>query len=219
MNSSEIKKKADKILYRYGLLHKLKEYGTPHVIGSYRMDMMAWNDLDIDIENDSMSLAKLYQLSEYILKAFRPSWYEAKEEITPDGKKVWFHGFEALIEEEMWNFDLWFFDKQTIKRAEEYCDQISQKATPVQKAQIIAIKKELLEKGMYASGQYTSMDIYKAVMEEHMESSIEFFGKIQENDLSFLKATPSRIMNNRPQPIKRKNPGKKHLAGTFHTFL
>ena len=48
------KEQADCILYKYNLLNELKKYGTPHIIGSYRMDMMAWNDLDIDIENDNM---------------------------------------------------------------------------------------------------------------------------------------------------------------------
>lgn len=58
-----MKKQADKILYNCGLLDKLNEFGKPHIIGSYRMDLMAWNDLDIDIENDDMSLEKLYSLS------------------------------------------------------------------------------------------------------------------------------------------------------------
>ena len=40
---------ADRILYEYGLMKKLEEIGKSHIIGSYRMDMMAWNDLDIDI--------------------------------------------------------------------------------------------------------------------------------------------------------------------------
>lgn len=40
MSNTEIKINADKILYDYGLLDKLKEYGAPHIIGSYRMDMI-----------------------------------------------------------------------------------------------------------------------------------------------------------------------------------
>ena len=50
------KEQADFILYKCGLLDELKKYGCPHIIGSYRMDMMAWNDLDIDVENSGMSL-------------------------------------------------------------------------------------------------------------------------------------------------------------------
>lgn len=110
------KPQADRILYEFRLLKKLEEVGVPHIIGSYRMDMMAWNDLDIDIENDGMSLDKLYELSSFILNTFHPTWNEAKEEINEDGKRVWFHGFETTITGELWNIDLWFFDKETIKR-------------------------------------------------------------------------------------------------------
>lgn len=83
MNNIDRKKDADRILYEFGLFEKLREFGSPHIIGSYRMNMMAWNDLDIDIENDNMSLEKLYRLSSFIMTRFLPVWYEAKEELTP----------------------------------------------------------------------------------------------------------------------------------------
>lgn len=83
-----IRENADIILYNTGLLERLNKIGTPHIIGSYRMDMMAWNDLDIDIENSDMSIEKLYELTDYIIKTFRPKWYEAKEEVTDEGKTV-----------------------------------------------------------------------------------------------------------------------------------
>lgn len=35
------KSQADRILYEFGLLKQLEELGVPHIIGSYRMDMMA----------------------------------------------------------------------------------------------------------------------------------------------------------------------------------
>ena len=80
MNNGDRKKKANHILYDFGLIKELEKIGVPHIIGSYRMDMMAWNDLDIDIENDNMSLDKLHNLSFYIINTFHPVWYEAKEE-------------------------------------------------------------------------------------------------------------------------------------------
>lgn len=182
MDSKEIRKNADRILYDYGLLDKLKDYGVPHMIGSYRMDMMAWNDLDIDIENDAMSMTKLYQLSEYIIKTFQPSWYEAKEEINADGKRVWFHGFEAVVNRELWNVDLWFFDKETIEKAEQYCDRISKSAAAIQKEHIIAIKRELISKGLYSFEKFTSMDVYKAVIDEHVEDIGEFLEKYKRSE-------------------------------------
>ncbi len=44
MKSNERKANADRILYEFGLYNKLKEVGQVHLIGSYRMDMMTWND-------------------------------------------------------------------------------------------------------------------------------------------------------------------------------
>ena len=168
------KASADCILYKVGLLDELKKYGQPHIIGSYRMDMMAWNDLDIDIENSAMSIDKLYQLTQWIIKTFKPVWYEAKEEVTDDGKTVWFHGFETNITGELWNVDLWFFDKDTIEAAEKYCDEIAEKASYTQKKQIIEIKQELIAREMYSFDKFSSMDVYSAVIDNGITSIDEF---------------------------------------------
>ncbi len=173
-----IREKADFILYEKGLLERLGELGEPHIIGSYKMDLMAWNDLDIDIENTNMSLDKLYELTDYMIKAFHPKWYEAKEEITDEGKTVWFQGAEAVIEGELWNFDLWFFDRETIERAESYCDGTASRAAgiPGARESIIEIKQELLRRGLYGfgEGKYISMDVYRAVLEQGVTSAEQF---------------------------------------------
>lgn len=168
------KSEADKLLYEYGLFQQLENIGKPHIIGSYRMNMMAWNDLDIDIENDAMSLDKLYALSAFILHTFRPVWYEAKEEVNVEGKRVWFHGFETTITGELWNVDLWFFDKETIFNAENYCDGIVNHTSQAQKDVIVSIKRELIARGLYSFEQYKSMDVYKAVLENHIKNVEEF---------------------------------------------
>lgn len=171
-----IEEQAKYILYDCGLLEELSRYGNPHIIGSYRMDMMAWNDLDIDIENENMSLDKLYHLSQFIIDKFHPTWYEAKEEINSENKTVWFQGFEAFIGNELWNVDLWFFDKDTIKSTEEYCNKIEAqvKEAPESKKQIIHLKKELIARKLYSFDQYTSIDVYNAVLNQHI-TDIENF--------------------------------------------
>jgi len=175
LKSLELREKADKILCDTGLLAELSKYGEVHPVGSYRMDIMAWNDIDIDVRNDGMSLEKLYALTRYVLETFRPVWYEAKEEVTDEGKTVWFHGWEAVIDGELWNFDIWFFDRETITKAEAFCDGISEKlaADPEKKAVIAQIKRELIERGMYSFEQFCSMDVYRAVLELGMTSADE----------------------------------------------
>lgn len=99
------KNNADKLLYDFGLLDELNNYGTPYIVGSYAMDLMAWNDLDIYVSNECMSTEKLYELTSFILNTFHPVWYEAKKEVS-DGKTVWFHGFETEILGELCNVDI-----------------------------------------------------------------------------------------------------------------
>ena len=41
---------ANHILYDLGLLNELNKYGKEHIIGSVRMNLMAWNDLVIDVK-------------------------------------------------------------------------------------------------------------------------------------------------------------------------
>lgn len=179
MNNVVRKSQAERILYEFGLLKKLEEIGMPHIIGSYRMDMMAWNDLDIDIENDEMSLDKLYELSAFILDTFHPTWYEAKEEVNEEGKRVWFHGFETMIIGELWNVDLWFFDKEIIANAEKYCDDIAQKASQIQKDRIIQIKEELIARDLYSFEKFKSLDVYKAVLENDVVNVVEFLKLVE----------------------------------------
>ena len=172
-----LREKAEHILQASGLLEHLKAYGTPHIIGSLRMDMMAWNDIDIDIENEGMCLEKLYRLTSFILDTFRPTWYEAKEEKNAEGKTVWFQGFEAAIDGELWNFDLWFFDRGTIEKAEAFCDGIAARATAAQRGRILAIKEGLLARGLYTFEKFGSMDVYNAVLEEGIQDIDGFLEK------------------------------------------
>ena len=173
MTNRERKHQADCLLYEYGLWNEVSKLGTPHIIGSYRMDMMAWNDLDLDIENDSITMESMYELTTYIMRTFHPIWYEAKEEIQ-DGKRVWFHGFETIITGELWNVDLWFFDRERITAATAYCDDIAARCSQIQKDAIVEIKQALIARGLYSFEQYKSMDVYRAVLEYDVRNVEEF---------------------------------------------
>lgn len=171
--------KANHILYDLGLLGELNKYGKSHLIGSVKMNLMAWNDLDIDVENDSMSIDKLYQLTGYILNNFNPTWYEAKEEINEQGDKVWFHGFEFCLDNELWNVDIWFLNKDSIEQTEKYCDDVFEKVKHNKQLRtaIIDIKQELIKKNLYSFDKYTSMDVYNAVLNESIIRVDDFIEK------------------------------------------
>lgn len=169
------KNNADELLYDFGLLNELKNYGTPYIVGSYAMDLMAWNDLDIYVSNETMSKEKLYELTSFILRTFHPVWYEAKKEVS-DGKTVWFHGFETEILGELCNVDIWFFNKETITKASDFSKNIKQKllVNPELKEIVINIKQTLIANEQYGFDKFSSMDVYRAVFEDNIRSYKEF---------------------------------------------
>ena len=172
------KNNADQLLYDFGLLNELNNYGTPYSVGSYAMDLMAWNDLDIYVSNESMTTEKLYELTSFILNTFHPVWYEAKKNVI-DGKTAWFHGFETEILGELCNVDIWFFDNDTITEALDFSKNIKQKllANPDLKEVVINIKQSLIENEQYGFDKISSMDVYKAVFEDNIRSYKEFIEK------------------------------------------
>lgn len=172
------KNNADKLLYDFGLLDELNNYGTPYIVGSYAMDLMAWNDLDIYVSNESMSTEKLYELTSFIHKTFHPVWYEAKKDVI-DGNTVWFHGFETEILGKLCNVDIWFFDSDTITKALDFGKKIKQKllANPELKEVVINIKQSLIANEQYGFDKFLSMDVYTAVFEDNVRSYKEFTKK------------------------------------------
>ena len=46
-----------------------------------------------------------------------------------------------MVTGELWNIDLWFFDRDTIREAEAYCDNVVSNTSRMQKAAIIQIKQ------------------------------------------------------------------------------
>lgn len=172
------KNNADKLLYDFGLLNELNNYGTPHIVGSYAMDLMAWNDLDIYVSNELMTTEKLYELTSFILNTFHPLWYEAKKDVI-DGKTAWFHGFETEILGELCNVDIWFFNNATITKALDFSKSIKQKliVTPELKEVVINIKQSLIENEQYGFDKFSSMDVYSAVFEDNVRSNKDFIEK------------------------------------------
>lgn len=60
--------------------------------------------------------------------------------------------------------------------AEEYCDRVARrvKKLPEPKEQIIWLKRELIAHKLYSFGQYTSIYVYNAVLNQNIEDIENF---------------------------------------------
>lgn len=168
--------KANEILYNMNLLNILKKYGEVYIVGSYKMNLMAWNDIDIYVDNQTMDLEKLYNLSMEIFKTFNPIWFEGKQEECKVKGANYFLGFETTCTRELWNIDIWFFSKETINNTIKYNDNIIDiiKDNPNMRMIITDLKKQLINSGVYGT-QYSSIDVYDAVIKGKVKNVNQFF--------------------------------------------
>ena len=70
--NDEIKKEADQLLYEKGLFAVLQKFGTPHITGSYELNLMTWRDLDIYLESNKISEKDFFQLGGEVSSCLQP---------------------------------------------------------------------------------------------------------------------------------------------------
>lgn len=87
MEMSKQKAAANRLLCESGLLDELSRYGNVHIVGSYSMNLMVWNDLDIDVENEAIALNHIHEILKFILDRFSPVWFEGKQQVHGDTRK------------------------------------------------------------------------------------------------------------------------------------
>ena len=173
----EIRDAAEKILYEMGLMKVLEKYGTPHPVGSYLINAMAWEDIDISMECEDAVPETLYALSDDINRLMKPYFYEARV----ISEETMFYSCETKVEDQRWNLDIWFRKKEAVAATLMHCAELKQKIA--EKAEnrehIIAIKQGLAARGMYGIDKdphrhYHSRDVYRAVLEDGIRDTETF---------------------------------------------
>lgn len=175
--NTAIKQEADDILYHKGLLDILKSFGTPHISGSYALNLMTWRDLDIYLEVENNTAADFFLLGSKIATALNPVKMSFRNEIIKrtEGLPHGFYWGIYLGDERngAWKIDIWAVDKTECTRLLDFCKEIETKLTPESSLQILGIKSQCWKDLNYRRS-YTSMDIYNAVLEEGV-STLEAF--------------------------------------------
>lgn len=174
-----IRDRAEELLNETGLLECISKYGKAFITGSYRMDMMCWNDIDLYIEDSVKVRENWFCLVKDVISVLKPYRFDGayKE------NKI-FLGCETDLTGERWNVDIWVRDRAHIEKSMEYCDSIVQRTEqyPELRKSVIDIKKKLIELRMYgldkmAERHYHSDEIYRAVFEEGVRIPEEFLDK------------------------------------------
>lgn len=177
MKHLSIQDKANDFIHQSKILDILQKYGKPTLIGSYRMQVMVWNDLDFYIDLTDFHTDKYYSLAAELITKLKPSRFDGI--FNPD-KNSFFIGFELIFAKERWNIDIWWKTKAEIDTSIRYTDElISQmKQHPHLKQAVLEIKQELINRKLYGFDKvkhhYHSNEIYDAVFQEGILTVEEF---------------------------------------------
>jgi hypothetical protein len=172
--AKNLKKEADRISEEYGIPLTLSQYGTPVATGSYALDLMAWQDIDIIVQlNDrldsSSAIASLaydfIQIPEAVVVRFERGLNQKRPEL-PQGDCLQLK-LAAGEGELPWKYDIWFLGDEGIKANKKYMQSISDALTPQKRELILEMKQSI----MLPSGRTPSLSghyIYEAVLFEGM---------------------------------------------------
>jgi hypothetical protein len=172
-----LKKEADDILYKKGLMDILDSFGTPHIHGSYLLDLMTWRDLDIYLEIDHISETDFFLLGERVSRLLDPVKMNFRNEIRAktNGLPAGLYWGIYLGNERAgaWKIDLWVVSSSECKRLLEFCNDVKQRLTEETKEIILEIKSQCWQDPEYRRS-YSSADIYEAVLGRNVTSKEAF---------------------------------------------
>ena len=159
-----IRESADALLAQTGLMDVLAGFGKAEIVGSYVMDLMAWNDLDVYVALDG----DFYAMAAAAMQAVKPVRFDGFYDVQTGNR---FIGMETMAAGERWNIDIWIREPGEIAEALErnYAMKARLEACPEAREAVVRIKRELIGRGMYGLDKgkrhYHSPEIYEAVLQ------------------------------------------------------
>lgn len=171
-----IRERAQRLMDDTGLLSLLQRFGTPAVVGSFGMDLMTWNDLDIYVDIAGWNADTWCAMAGEVTKALRPVRIDG---FCDAAAQQYFFGAEMMHGGERWNIDIWGRTAAGIADAQRRCRDMKARfeAQPGAREAMMHIKAELIERKMYGfdkgARHYHSPEIYAAVLDEGVRSAAE----------------------------------------------
>lgn len=129
--NNAIKKEAEEILIKKGLMRVLYSYGVPHPSGSFELDLMTWRDLDIYLETSNFSETEFFKMGGEIAKLLDPVKMSYRNELIAktDGLPSGLYWGIYLGNERTgaWKIDVWAIDSSEYIRLAGHCNSIKKK--------------------------------------------------------------------------------------------
>lgn len=177
-HSRLLHEEASKLLNKEGLLPMLNAFGTTSVIGSYTLDTMTWPDIDISMNLPNDQNVKLFfELGKRIATKFEITKMSYSNHFIrnfPGFDHGLYWGIQLRYAGREWKIDLWGYDDTDYQTHIADFDALHRQLQQADRAAILRIKHVICQHPDYRGNVYNSMAIYRAVLEDKVESVDEF---------------------------------------------
>ena len=167
---SNLQEQASKFL-KYAQIERWLTDFSYYFTGSFELRTMAWPDIDVNVLYTPSRRPGIFAFGADCLRYLAPSWFELRcTENQYDSPGHFFLGFEVRWGNTLWNVDIWFLSKVEYEAGIRWLHRTFQQMDSVKRETIINLKRFLMERKVYPNG-IPSIDLYKAVLEKHVDPS------------------------------------------------
>ncbi len=177
-HSRLLRQEASELLNKEGLLSMLNAFGTTQVIGSYTLDTMTWPDIDISMNlPDGQNVERFFELGKRSAAKFQITKMSYSNHFIrnfPGFDHGLYWGIQLRYAEREWKVDLWGYGDTDYQKHIAESDALHQRLQQADRTAILRIKHVICQHPDYRGNVYNSMAIYRAVLEDKVESVDEF---------------------------------------------
>lgn len=170
----QLRQEATALLDKEGLLSMLKAVGTTQVIGSYALDTMTWPDIDISMNlPQAQNVELFFELAQRIATKFeitKMSYSNHYIRNFPGYDHGLYWGIQLRYAGTEWKVDLWGYNDTDYQRHIAEANELFRQLQQADRLAILRIKYVICQQPEYRGNVYNSMAIYRAVLEDKVES-------------------------------------------------
>ena len=184
-HSRLLHQEASDLLNKEGLLPILRSFGATRVIGSYALAMMTWPDIDISMKlpNDQ-NVDLFFEIAKKIATKFQITKMSYSNHFIrnfPGFDHGLYWGIRLCYAEREWKIDLWGYSDADYQTHIAEFDALHRQLQRADRTAILRIKHVICQHPDYRGNVYNSMAIYRAVLEDEVESVDEFKAWLEKN--------------------------------------
>jgi hypothetical protein len=172
--NNELKVLGDKILYEEGLYNILSKLGEPQIVGSFDLDLLIKPDIDITIKVEKYDTQKYFLVCTEIADKIKPIRIKYIDQSVAQFDAFpfdtgYFLGINLKRNNIKWSIDAWIFTPEIFKERIDYHNEIKKSINDSNRDVLMNLKRSVFE-----NPNYRSVDLYRAVLFDGIESLDDF---------------------------------------------